>query len=84
MAVEVNNKLKMSHTITPSQNEARFQAIEIDYDVNEDTYYRRSDGNQRIPGWKTLAFQTENMFRKEEFDHQMRYLSRKGNLFSPN
>ena len=71
----------MSHTITPSQNEARFQAIEIDYDVNEDTYYRRSDGNQRIPGWKTLAFQSENMFRKEEFDHQMRYLSRKGNLF---
>ena len=65
-------------TISPTENEKRFQVIEIDYDVNEDHYTRRSNGNQVIRGWKSMAFQVEDVFRKEEFDHQMRYLSRTG------
>ena len=64
--------------ILPTENEMRYQVIEIDYDVNEDHYTRRSNGNQVIRGWKSMAFLMENMFRKEEFDHRMRYLSRRG------
>ena len=62
--------------ILPTENEMRFQVIEIDYDVNGDNYIRRSNANQVIPGWKSMAFQMENVFRKEEFDHRMRYISR--------
>ena len=64
--------------ILPTENEMRYQVIEIDYDVNEDHYTRRSNGNQVIRGWKSMAFQVEDVFRKEEFDHRMRYLSRTG------
>ena len=65
-------------TISPTEYEKRNQVIEIDYDVNGDKYVRKSNGNQIIPGWKSMAFQKKNVFRKEEFDHRMRYLSRTG------
>jgi len=64
------------YSIVPTQNEIQFQFIDIDYDVNGDNYIRRSNGNQIISGWKTMAFQKKNVFRKEEFDYRMRYLSR--------
>ena len=66
------------YSIVPTQSEMQFQFIDIDYDVNGDNYIRRSNGNQIISGWKTLAFQKKNVFRKEEFDYRMRYLSRTG------
>ena len=78
VAEEVAEENAKSFTILPTENEKRFQVIEIDYDVNGDKYVRKSNGNQIIPGWKSMAFQKKNVFRKEEFDHRMRYLSRTG------
>lgn len=40
--------------------------------------YRRGLSVERVKGWGTGAYATENMFRKEEKDWKTVYLCRKG------
>lgn len=55
----------------------------ISYHTATDEYRRELSG-ERVTGWSTGAFASENMFRKEEKDWKTVYLCRTGifNVYS--
>ena len=55
--------------------------IDILFDITKDIYIRKSNGDEQISGWSNLAFEVDNLLKKEELDWNMVYLARKGNSF---
>lgn len=50
----------------------------LTYNCVCDAYTRPNDKNNAdtIPGWRSLAHEASNIFRKVEHDHRMSYLAR--------
>ena len=76
-------ELESSKTIVikPKPLEEESMIIDILFDITKDIYVRKSNGDEQISGWSNLAFEVDNMLKKEELDWNMVYLARKGNLF---
>ena len=76
-------ELESSKTIVikPKPLEEESMIIDILFDITKDIYIRKSNGDEQISGWSNLAFEVDNMLKKEELDWNMVYLARKGNLF---
>ena len=76
-------ELESSKTIVikPKPLEEESMIIDILFDITKDIYVRKSNGDEQISGWSNLAFEVDNLMKKEELDWNMVYLARKGNLF---
>ena len=79
-------ELESSKTIVikPKPLEEESMIIDILFDITKDIYVRKSNGDEQISGWSNLAFEVDNMLKKEELDWNMVYLARKGNYFTVN
>ena len=76
-------ELESSKTIVikPKPLEEESMIIDILFDITKDIYVRKSNGDEQISGWSNLAFEVDNLLKKEESDWNMVYLARKGNLY---
>ena len=63
-------------TISPSETERKSKQISISYNCALDKYER---GSSVVGGWKTLTFESSNVFRKVERDWKKAYLCRNEN-----
>jgi len=72
-------ELESSKTIVikPKPLEEESMIIDILFDITKDIYVRKSNGDEQISGWSNLAFEVDNMLKKEELDWNMVYLARK-------
>ena len=68
-----------NYVIVPSDLEKENLVLELQYDIRQDTYSRKSNSDEKIKNWTTMVFEVENMFKKDEHDWKMTYLARKGN-----
>ncbi|XP_072013521.1 uncharacterized protein [Amphiura filiformis] len=59
-----------------SEREKTNKLFNLQFNVASNKYIRVSDGDWEIEGWDTAVYESKNMFRKEEHDWQMVYLSR--------
>ena len=77
-------ELESSKTIVikPKPFEEESMIIDILFDITKDIYVRKSNGDEQISGWSNLAFEVDNLLKKEELDWNMVYLARKGNYFT--
>ena len=66
------------YIILPTSREQESMVIDVSLDINADAYLRASNGDESIKGWRNMAFMLDNVFLKEEFDWNMRYIARKG------
>merc|ERR1712062_729054 len=48
--------------------------LDLQYDIRQDTYCRKSNGDEKIKTWTAMVFEVENMFKKDEHDWKMTYL----------
>ena len=65
------------YTIRPNEAEINDMKIDISYDINKDSYIRKtSSGQDVISHWSSMTLSNANVFKKEEFDWKMVYLAR--------
>ena len=65
------------YTIRPNEAEINDMKIDISYDINKDSYIRKtSSGQDVISHWSSMTLANANVFKKEEFDWKMVYLAR--------
>ena len=71
-----------NYVIVPSDLEKENLVLDLQYDIRQDTYCRKSNRDEKIKTWTAMVFEVENMFKKDEHDWKMTYLARKGNFLS--
>ncbi len=62
--------------IKPTPAEVESKTIHLEFNMAADEYMRPSDNNEKTEGWKSLVFDYDNIFKKEEQDWKMVYLAR--------
>uniref|UniRef100_W5KU87 Peptide-N(4)-(N-acetyl-beta-glucosaminyl)asparagine amidase n=1 Tax=Astyanax mexicanus TaxID=7994 RepID=W5KU87_ASTMX len=60
----------------PTETEKRVKLFHLQYNITKDCYCRVSNDQEKIPGWEKCVWSNESVFRKEEHDWQIVYLSR--------
>ena len=71
---EIGKENFVSHIIRPTSQEVVRKLLQIKYSCSEDKYYR--DESADVSGWRSMAFETQDIFRKTETDWKMVYLAR--------
>ena len=79
---EIESETSKEFVIKPTPLEEHSMTIDISYDICEDVYVRKSNGDQEISGWASMASEVVDLFKKEELDWKMAYLARKDGLRS--
>ena len=72
--IESQQTTRSKHVVKPSDKEQQVKLIELEYCCSSDVY-TRGDGT-RTEGWQNMAYDVDNVFRKEEQDWNMVYLAR--------
>ncbi|KAK7009511.1 peptide-N(4)-(N-acetyl-beta-glucosaminyl)asparagine amidase [Biomphalaria glabrata] len=70
------SQVQNNFVFIPTEAERECEMIHIVYNCATDKYVRLSSGNQEYEGWQTCVFTNQDIFRKEEYDWKMVYLTR--------
>ncbi|KAM9434363.1 peptide-N(4)-(N-acetyl-beta-glucosaminyl)asparagine amidase isoform 1-T1 [Clarias gariepinus] len=60
----------------PTESEKQAKTFHLQYNVVTDCYCRLHNNQEKIPGWENGVWKNESVFKKEEQDWKMVYLTR--------